>query len=245
MNKIDNSELPILFQDENIVVVNKFSGLLVHASQIDPNETKFALQILRNQIGRRVYPVHRLDKATSGALIFATSSESAKVLSQEFAERRVQKKYLAVVRGFMNGVVDLDHPLKEIQDRRTDFLATKNKAAQEARTIFRQVSTCEVLEPISPYPSSRYSLVEATPITGRKHQIRRHLKHLSHPIIGDVNYGSGIHNQFFRKKFDCHRLLLACTRISFSHPISKKVIEVHAPLEKSFADLLLQIGLRP
>ena len=235
------SKLPILFQDENFIVVNKFSGLLVHASKVDPYETRFALQMLRDQIGSRVFLVHRLDKATSGALAFATSSKSAQLLCDEFAAGRVQKKYLAVVRGEMPEDLEVDHPLKEIQDRKTDLRARTNKAPQSAQTHFRRLSTCELMEPVDRYPTSRYSLVEATPRTGRKHQIRRHLKHLSHPIVGDVNYGSGVHNQFFRQKFDSHRLLLACTSLSFIHPISQKEIRIVAPLE--FESLLTQLGL--
>ena len=237
-------KLPILFQDEHYVVVNKWSGLLVHASKVDRYETRFALQILRDQIGMRVYPVHRLDKATSGALIFATSSASASLMSQEFELARVQKKYLAVVRGHISDLCDVDYPLKEIQDRKTDLKAKKDKAPQIARTIFKKLASCEVPVPLGPYSASRYSLVEARPMTGRKHQIRRHLKHLSHPIIGDVNYGSGIHNQMFREKFNSHRLLLACTELKFTHPYSKIDIEVQAPLAEEFEQVLLQIGLK-
>lgn len=236
------SELPILFQDEHFIVINKFSGLLVHASKIDPNETKFALQMLRDQIGAKVFTVHRLDKATSGALLFATSSEAAKLIGEEFAGGRVFKKYLAIVRGIMPDEINVDHALKEIHDRKTDAFAQKDKPAQAARTFFRSRSSCEILEPVDRYPTARYSLVEAIPETGRKHQIRRHLKHLSHPIIGDVNYGSGIHNQFFRDKFGCRRMLLACTHLSFTHPFTKVAFSIEAPLEENFKNVVEQLG---
>ncbi len=237
-------ELEILFQDEYFVAINKISGLLVHATKIDSKEKQFALQILRDQIGKRVYPVHRLDKATSGVLLFAKSPVAARAMTDLFTRGQIEKKYLAVVRGFMSERVELEYPLKEIQDRKTDFKANKTKKAQNAKTNFRLLSQCELDFSSGVHPTSRYSLIEATPQTGRKHQIRRHLKHLSHPIVGDVNYGSGIHNQIFRTKFNCHRLLLACTSLGFQHPVLDTPVRIQASLDAKFEDLLLQIGLK-
>ncbi len=237
-----SEKLPILFRDENYIVIHKFSGLLVHSSKEDRFEKRFALQMLRDQIGSRVYPLHRLDKSTSGALMFATSSEAARLMGEEFKNGRIEKKYLAIVRGhFLEKEISVDYQLKQIQDRRSRQLGN-DKPPQEAQTLFRVLSTAELIEPIHPHPTARYSLVEAQPLTGRKHQIRRHLKHLSHPIVGDVNYGVGVHNQLFRTKFDSHRLLLASTSLKFKDPYSKKEICVKAPLEQSFQKVIDQLG---
>jgi tRNA pseudouridine65 synthase len=234
--------LPILYEDSHLVVINKPSGLLVHRSLVDKFETQFAMQILRDQIGKYVYPVHRLDKATSGSLIFALSKESAARITEEFSNSRVTKKYLAVVRGFLENSIELDYPLTEERDRTTDSRSQLNKQAQAAMTVFQPLATVELPHFVDKYPSSRYSLIQASPKTGRKHQIRRHLHHLRHPIIGDVNYGSGKHNKFFEETFKIRRLLLACTEISFRHPFLNQDICIHAPLAADYSELLQKLG---
>jgi tRNA pseudouridine65 synthase len=236
--------LQILFEDEFLVVVNKNSGLLVHKSSIDAKETQFALQILRDQIRQRVFLVHRLDKPTSGALIFAKSKEIAALLSQEFVEQRVHKRYLAIVRGVIPQPLLIDYPLKPVLDRKNDPRAEQNKDFQAAQTSIKSLATVELPMRVGRYPSSRYSLIEACPLTGRQHQIRRHLKHISHPIIGDVNYGSGEHNRFFEKHFGVRRLFLACTNITFTHPVTKNLLSVDAPLENDFRKTIENLGLQ-
>lgn len=234
--------LPILFQDEHLVVVNKPSGLLVHRSAIDRHATEFALQTVRDQIGRSVYPVHRLDRATSGALIFALSSEVARAMAGQFAEGRIGKKYLAIVRGIPRGEITLDYPLKEELDAKSDTMARKDKPAQPAVTVFSTLASYEFPIPVDKYPTSLYALVRAEPKTGRKHQIRRHLHHLGHPIIGDVTYGSGKHNRFFRESFQIQRLFLACTEMSFMHPVSERAVSVRAPLAADFHFVVKKLG---
>lgn len=234
--------LPILFQDQHVVVVHKFSGLLVHRSAIDRQATEFALQMVRDQIGQTVYPVHRLDRPTSGALIFALSSEAARELSQSFARLLVRKEYLAVVRGVLREDVTLDYPLREELDAKSDTMARRDKPAQSAITEFSLLARHEFAVQVDKYPTSRYSLVRAVPRTGRKHQIRRHLHHLGHPIIGDVSFGSGKHNRFFRERFGVHRLLLACTRVVFPHPVSGEPVAVEAPLSEDFARVVKELG---
>ncbi|MFN9067320.1 MAG: pseudouridine synthase [Bdellovibrionales bacterium] len=234
--------LPILYQDQDIVVVNKRSGLLVHRSAIDTKAEEFAMQILRDQLGQRVYPVHRLDRPTSGALLFALSSENARELSLVFSEGRVSKTYLAVVRGNPPSEVLVDHPLKEELDEIADKKARVDKPAQPAVTKVFTLASVELPMQVDKFPTARYSLVKAIPITGRKHQIRRHLRHLGHPIIGDVSHGSGKHNRFFRNQFQVNRLLLACTQISFLHPKENKMITVEAPLAEEFKQILHQLG---
>lgn len=204
--------------------------------------TEFAVQILRDQLQQQVFSVHRLDRATSGALIFALSKAAARELSLQFSSGQVEKKYLAVVRGQMKDAVLVDHPLQEELDAKADSRARTDKAPQSAITEIRPQLSCELAVAVDRYPSSRYSLVEALPKTGRKHQIRRHLKHLNHPIIGDSNYGHGKHNRFFAEQFGSRRLLLACTELSFVHPIRNERISVRAPLSEDFVQVLEKLG---
>ncbi|MES3036763.1 MAG: pseudouridine synthase [Bdellovibrionota bacterium] len=234
-------ELPILFIDDHIVVVNKPSGLLVHRSAVDKLATEFALQIVRDQTGRHVYPVHRLDRGTSGALVFAFSSDAARELNSQFAEGLVHKKYMAIVRGYAPEELNIDYPLKEILDKATDSKARTDKPAQEAITAIRSLSTVELPFSNGQFATSRYSLVEAIPKTGRKHQIRRHLSHLKHPIVGDTTYGKGLHNRLFETHFGVKRLLLACTEIGFSHPALKTPVFIRANLACEYKELLQKL----
>ena len=212
--------LDIIYQDDCLVAVNKPSGLLVHRSMIDRHETRFALQLVRDQIGQRVYPLHRLDKPTSGVLLFALSPDMAREMGKQFEANQVKKTYLAVVRGFAPDSGVIDHALKEQLDKMTDRKARLDKPPQEAVTEFRCLAQVELPIAIDRYPQSRYSLVEAKPRTGRKHQIRRHMKHIAHPIIGDAKHGKGRHNRYFAEHFDANRLLLACTEMEVQHPIT-------------------------
>ncbi len=234
--------LTVLYKDDQLVAVNKPAGLLVHRSNIDRHETRFALQLLRDQLGRHVYPIHRLDKPTSGVLLFALSLATAAQLTRCFASRQVAKSYLAVVRGVPeeNGVID--HPLAEEPDRLQHGQPQTAGAPQEAVTGFQRLATVELPFAVGRYPASRYSLLAATPLTGRRHQLRRHLKHLFHPIIGDTNYGEGRHNRLFRDEFHCQRLLLHAAEISFPHPTTNEMLMIAAPLDESYALLLDRLG---
>lgn len=226
--------LEILYQDEYLVAINKPSGLLVHKSPIDKHETKFALQMVRDQIGQYVYPVHRLDKPTSGVLVFALSSEVASLLSEQFKSHSIQKEYLAVVRGYTKESDLIDYDLKVILDKKADRDRSKNKEPQEAQTFYECLSTVELPYAVSRYPVARYSLLRLLPKTGRKHQLRRHMKHILHPIVGDTKYGRNEHNRLFREKFECHRLLLHASNILFVHPISGKKLELEAKMDETF-----------
>lgn len=237
-NSIRDELLEIIYQDEYLVAINKPSGLLVHRSNIDRRETRFALQMLRDQIQRHVYPVHRLDKPTSGILLFALSPEIARSLSEQFAAQQVTKRYLAVVRGYVPEHVVIDHPLKEEWDKMTDRRAQKNKPPQEAVTEIRRLATAELPVCVDRYPQSRYSLLEAFPRTGRKHQIRRHLKHIAHPVIGDAKHGKGVHNRFFQERFNCHRLLLACVEVHCQHPVNDIPLLLKAGLDQPFLQVI-------
>ena len=230
--------LEILYQDDYLVAINKPAGLLVHRSNIDRHETRFAVQLLRDQIGKKVFPVHRLDKPTAGVLIFALDSETAREMMESFASKSIEKQYLAVVRGYTLESDIIDYPLKEQLDKMTDAKANQDKAAQDAITHYQRLNKIELPYAVGRYPSSRYSLLSLSPKTGRKHQLRRHLKHIFHPIVGDTSHGDGKHNDFFRKQFDCQQLLLAAVGLSFQHPVTNENIELKAPLDEVFSRIV-------
>jgi len=234
--------LDILYQDQWLVAVNKPAGLLVHRSIIDRHETRFAMQMLRDQIGQHVYPVHRLDKPTSGVLLFALNSDTARKMNALFADRETEKEYLAVVRGYVDEQGVIDYPLKEELDKKSDRKATQDKEAQDAVTEYQRLATVELPHAVGRYQTARYSLVQLKPRTGRRHQLRRHLKHLFHPIVGDTTHGDGKQNTFFREQFDCHRLLLAAVTLGFIHPETGDSLEIHAPLSKDFSEIVISLG---
>jgi tRNA pseudouridine65 synthase len=230
--------LHVLYRDDDLVVVDKPAGLLVHRSPIDRHETRFALQLLRDQIGRHVYPVHRLDKPTSGALALALNPAAARVLVQAFATGGVHKTYVALVRGWLPAAGMIDRPLSKIGDA---AIGPQAQAAQTAVTRFRRVATYEIDERVDRYPTSRYGLVELQPDSGRRHQLRRHLATESHPIVGDTTYGKARHNRLFERRFGVRRLLLACTRLAFTTPLHPTSLVVAAPPTGEFGRLLADL----
>jgi len=229
--------LTVLYQDAQLLAVHKPAGLLVHRSPIDRHETEFALQYARAlNGGEHVYPVHRLDRPTSGVLLFARDPETARLVGQAMMAGEVEKTYLAMVRGWAPESGVIDHRLKdEPEDRR---LRGTEQPVREALTHFRRLATTEIPVAIERYPTSRYSLVELYPKTGRKHQLRRHMKHINHPIIGDANHGRGRHNRYFAERFGEGRLMLAATRLSLSHPASGDPLTVASDPEESFLRVL-------
>lgn len=232
------NSLPLLYLDEHLAIINKPSGLLVHRSMVDRHERSYAMQILRDQLGQWVYPIHRLDKATSGVLVFALSREVARLMMESFVSGGIAKSYLAVVRGFTKEAERIEYPLKEENDRMTDQNADKDTPAKESITEYRRMATVELPYPVGRYSSARYSLINVMPLTGRKHQIRRHLKHIFHPVVGDTTHGDGKQNDFIREHFNCRRLLLHSRRIEFDHPLSGQRVCVYAPLDDTFAALI-------
>ncbi len=178
METTQTKPLEIIYQDEYLVAINKPSGLLVHKSPIDKREIRFALQELRNQIEQYVYPVHRLDKPTSGVLLFALNKEVAQILSQSFRENDIKKEYIAIVRGYTDNSNLIDYPLKQMLDTKEEKRLGITKEEQEAQTKYERLATIELAFPVSRYPVARYSLIRLIPMTGRKHQLRRHMKHI-------------------------------------------------------------------
>lgn len=221
--------LPIIHQDESLIAVVKPSGMPVHRDAFSPRGQVVCLQALRDQIGREVFPVHRLDGATSGVLLFALTKEVLALASKQFMGRDVRKVYHAVVRGWMADDVVCDQPLKD------------GERQLEAHTEFKVLKRIVLPWPNGKYPESRYSYVEVRPTTGRYHQIRRHANFLAHPIVGDTTHGSGEHNRLWRSHRDCHRLLLHASELRLQHPVSLSDLVLKAALPIDFSHQLDQL----
>jgi tRNA pseudouridine65 synthase len=215
--------IELLYVDDEVVVANKPSGLLVHRGWDDDDDV--AMFRVRDAIGAQVNAVHRLDRGTSGALLFARTAEATATLSRDFEAGRVEKRYLVLVRGTPPdaGVIDHAIPKKE------------SGARVPAVTRFRRIARSSV---------DRCSLVEAMPETGRLHQIRRHMKHLSHPVVGDVNYGSGEINRHYRATYALHRLALHAHFLAFEHPRTRERITVAAPMPDDLGSVLAKLALQ-
>jgi tRNA pseudouridine65 synthase len=229
--------LPPLYRDPYLVAVSKPAGLLVHRSDLDRHERRWALQVVRDQIGLRVYAVHRLDRGTSGVLLFGLTPDIARSLGAQFEQQRVRKTYLAVVRGHPPEAGVIHHPLA-----RDPEAPVGERGPLAAETRFRRLATVELPHRVDRYPTSRYALLEIEPRTGRRHQIRRHLKHAAHPIIGDTTYGKGGHNRLFGALFGCRRLLLACVELRLAHPLTGDPLAISAPLDPDYTRVLSACG---
>ncbi|MBR4940046.1 MAG: pseudouridine synthase [Burkholderiaceae bacterium] len=229
--------LEILYEDDAFIAINKPCKLLVHRSEIDRHETRFAIQLLRDQINRKVIPVHRLDKGTSGVLLFAFEPETVSAMSDVFARGAAKKDYMAVVRGWAPESLMLDHPIAPPID---PYIKNQSTERLPAQTGFACHAKIELPIAVDRYPQSRYSLVSAHPVTGRRHQIRKHLKHINHPIIGDSTYGKGVHNRMIAERFGVDRMLLHAYRLGFEHPFTHEWITIEAGLDEAWQSLLLQ-----
>lgn len=222
--------IEILYQDDALIAVNKPANLAVHRSKMVRNADEFLIDLLREQVGDNVYLAHRLDRATSGVLLVARSKEVVAALGEQFMTRTIHKQYLVVVRGWPEpGEELIDYPLpgsRETGPRR------------EARTHYRRLATIEVPIELGRYPAQRYALVLAEPESGRFRQIRKHLAHIHHPVIGDCQHGRGDHNRLYKQHFGCHRMLLHAWRVDFTHPVSGAPMRIEAPLDVAYANLL-------
>lgn len=233
--------LDILYQDEELVAINKPAGMLVHRSWLDKHETVFAMQTLRDQIGQHVFPIHRLDRPTSGVLLFALNSDTARLMSEQFEQHQVQKRYLAVVRGYLHGEGRVDYPLKVILDKIADKFS-QEKEAQQAVTDYQNLAFAEMPYAVGKHSTARFSLVALSPQTGRKHQLRRHLKHLFHPIMGDTKYGDLHQNRALTAHSGCDRLMLHAQSLHFVHPTTSQKIDLFAPLDEQWQTLFSYFG---
>ena len=224
--------LPVLYGDDTLAVICKPAGLMAHASPMARGEDDFLVDRLREQFARDVVLVHRLDRATSGCVLIAFDRDTAAALGAQFMERSVDKTYLAVCRGWPEESGVIDHPLDG---------GPGKPMKKPAVTAYRRLATAELEQPSEDFPTSRYALLECTPDTGRWRQIRRHLKHIFHHLIGDTSHGDGRHNRAFRMR-GVHRMLLHAHALGFAHPRSGERIEAIAPLDAEFEQALTLCG---
>ena len=211
--------LEILYQDEYFIAINKPSGLLVHKSKYAGPADEYAVEKLTNQIGKNVHLVHRLDRKTSGALLFALDKDTLKLISDQFMNREVEKKYIAILRGWTKEEETIDYDL-----------TNENEVVQNAITYYRRLQTSEIDLPFRGHQTSRYSLVEAIPETGRFHQLRKHFKHILHPILGCRKHGCNKQNKLWLNTFNITAMPLHSHQLNFTHPISKEAISINASL---------------
>lgn len=215
--------LEIVFRDEHLIAINKPHDLLVHRSPIAADVEVFALQLLRDQVGQKVYPVHRIDRKTGGVLLFAFDKAIEIEMQKQFADNLVSKKYLAILRGHTPDTGEIDYPLRK-----------ENGALQEAFTNYHTLKRTELDVPFGKHATSRYSFIEATPKTGRMHQLRKHFAHIFHPIIGDRTHGCNKQNKLFKERWDMTTMLLHASQLTFDHPVSGGMITIEAPLQPEF-----------
>ncbi len=227
-----NMVLEIIYKDEYMVAINKPHGLLVHRSSIASDVQEFALQILRDQIQQKVFPVHRLDRKTSGILLFALSSEIAAKLQIILEDPGTQKVYKAIVRGHFPDKADVDYPLTNDRGK-----------LQEAFTSFKTLTRTELDIPLGKFSTSRYSLIEAYPKTGRMHQIRKHLDHLRHPIIGDRPYGCNKQNKMFKERWNMMTMLLHAQELRMRHPVTNEPMVLKADMYSTFKQMINTLEL--
>ena len=214
-----------MYQDEALIAIDKPAGLLMHRTGLDAGETRFAVQLLRDQIGRPVWPAHRLDKGTSGVLLFALDAPTARTLALAFEAGAVHKTYQAVVRGWPPGAGLIEHPLARLPD---DARASRQVEVQAARTAFRALARYVLPLPDRGFAHTRCALLELAPETGRRHQLRRHCKHMAHPIIGDATHGKGPLNRAVAERLGVQRLWLHASALALAHPVSGRALCLRA-----------------
>ncbi len=225
--------LEILHQDKHLVAINKPHGLLVHKSPIAADASEFAVQMLRDQLGRRVFPAHRLDRKTSGVLLFALSPEANSLMQGKFENRQVKKTYQAIVRGFIPETGTIDYAL-----------TNENGLVQDALTHYVRLATSEIPVAFGKHPTSRYSFVKLLPETGRHHQLRKHMAHIFHPIIGDRPHGCNKQNKFWLEKWEMNKMLLHATELQFEHPMTGEEVRIGAGFQSEFLRAMGILGFQ-
>lgn len=231
----DFPEIPVLYEDDDLIAVNKPAGLLMHRTPLSEDRV-FLLQLVRQQTGYMVYTGHRLDRATSGVVVFGKNAMAGSELNRIFRERRVDKKYLAIVRGWIPVEGEIDYPLLDAE--------TDPSSSKPALTRFNCLIQSEIPEPIGlRYQTARFSLAEISPLTGRRHQIRKHFAHLRHPVIGDKKHGDVKHNKYFRDHFGLSRMFLHASELKFRHPFNNLQMCIQAPPDEVFISGLKVTGL--
>ncbi len=229
--------LEILYQDDYLAVVHKPAGWLVHRTPLDKGESRVVLQTLREQIGQPVWPAHRLDKGTSGVLVFALHAEVARALGQAFESGNLEngeglrKTYRAIVRGWPADEQFIDHPLR----RMPDDMRSQREEVQSAQTRLRTLHRGELPIPQGEFATLRWADVELQPLTGRRHQLRRHAKHIAHPILGDATHGKGPLNRAVAEQLGVGRLWLHAWQLGLRHPVTGANLSIEAPLGAEWA----------
>ncbi|PWJ56001.1 tRNA pseudouridine65 synthase [Dyadobacter jejuensis] len=225
-------KLEICYQDHRLVAINKPHGLLVHRSPIAADAQEFAVQLLREQLDRRVFPVHRLDRKTAGVLLFALDATTNSQVQQLFAQGAVSKRYLAIVRGYTPDYLEIDYPLKK-----------EDGPLQDAFTVLHTLSRAELPIAQGKHATSRYSLVALCPTTGRMHQLRKHMAHIFHPIIGDRPHGCNKQNRFFLEYFQMNTMLLHAQSLELTPPGTSEAIRITTDVQPEFQRMLDALGL--
>lgn len=227
-------ELDIIYEDQYLVAINKPHGLLVHPSGIAEETRETAMYLLKEQLGNKwIYVTHRLDSKTAGVILFAINAKVQKKINHQFEKRLIKKIYYAIVRGYTEDSGTIDYAL----------VNTKGKT-QDAVTQYETLSRTEIEVPLGEHETSRYSLVKVMPETGRYHQIRKHLAHIDHPIIGDRPHGCNKQNRMFKKEFNSMTMFLHARSLKFYHPRKETDIEIKAPLQTEFKTMLTTLEFK-
>ena len=225
------AKIEIVYQDEFLVAINKPHGLLVHPSPIARDAEQFAMQLLRDELGQYVFPVHRLDRKTGGVLLFALNTNVQREIQQQFADRKVEKEYWAIVRGYTDDSGEIDYPLRK-----------ENGTLQEAFTAYKTMARAELPVPFGKHATTRYSLVKISPETGRMHQIRKHMAHILHPIIGDRPHGCNKQNRLFKEKWGMTTMMLHAKTLDITHPVTGTPLKFVATIQAEFERMAAMMG---
>ncbi|NIJ45172.1 tRNA pseudouridine65 synthase [Wenyingzhuangia heitensis] len=218
--------IDIRFEDTYILAVYKPNNMLVHHSAMANNQLEelSLVQLLKQELGIKYYPVHRLDRKTSGIILFAKQKEFVKPFQDLFVNNQIQKTYYGLVRGFIPENGKIDSPVK----------GRDANVHKEALTYYKRIKIFSIPIQVGPYKVSRYSLVALQPKTGRLHQLRIHMNKISHPLIGDPKYGDRFHNRMFLEKFNIDSLFLHAKTLEFIHPFTQKTHTLTADMPKKW-----------
>ena len=221
--------LEIIYEDEYMLCVTKPNNVLVHHAYHSRNmsDEKSLLQLIQEQIGLKTYPIHRLDRKTSGAILLAKNKEYVSEFQDLFTNNEIQKIYYGVVRGFSPASKTIDSPVK----------GRDANVHKEALTELKTLENITLEIPVKPYDTSRYSLVELFPKTGRMHQLRVHSNKISHPLIGDAKYGDKNHDVMFDENFGFKNLFLHAGKLEFTHPFTNEKLILKASFPKDWIAL--------
>ncbi|MDZ7608557.1 MAG: pseudouridine synthase [Cyclobacteriaceae bacterium] len=223
--------LQILYRDEYLIAINKPHGLLVHRSEIAADASDFALQMVKEQTGKYIYTIHRIDRKTGGVLLFSFDKDVQRAVQLQFETRKVRKRYLAIVRGHPEDKGTIDYDLTNDRGKK-----------QSAVTEFATLERVELDFPSGKHLTSRYALLELYPLTGRHHQIRKHLSHINHPIIADRPHGCNKQNKLFLEKYGLMTMLLHASELAFTHPVTGEIAIIKAPLQMEFQRMIDTMG---